>query len=79
MKNPLKKKTELKILNIVKKILKNKKIYILSGPSNCKDWDSLNHMLIITEVSRYFKKKISFKETIEINSVKDLINIITKK
>jgi acyl carrier protein len=79
VKNPLKKKTELKILNIVKKILKNKKIYILSGPSNCKDWDSLNHMLIITEVSRYFKKKISFKETIEINSVKDLINIITKK
>jgi acyl carrier protein len=73
------KKTELKILNIVKKILKNKKIYILSGPSNCKDWDSLNHMLIITEVSRYFKKKISFRETIEINSVKDLINIITKK
>ncbi len=79
MKSPLKKKTELKILNIVKKILKNKKIYILSGPSNCKDWDSLNHMLIITEVSRYFKKKISFRETIEINSVKDLINIITKK
>ena len=78
MKSPSK-KTELKILNIVKKILKNKKIYILSGPSNCKDWDSLNHMLIITEVSRYFKKKISFKETIEINSVKDLINIITKK
>jgi acyl carrier protein len=79
VKSPLKKKTELKILNIVKKILKNKKIYILSGPSNCKDWDSLNHMLIITEVSRYFKKKISFRETIEINSVKDLINIITKK
>ena len=78
MKSPSK-KTELKILNIVKKILKNKKIYILSGPSNCKDWDSLNHMLIITEVSRYFKKKISFRETIEINSVKDLINIITKK
>ena len=73
------KKIELKIINIVKKILKNKKIDMLSGPSNCKDWDSLNHMLIITEVSRYFKKKISFKEMLEIHSVKNLINIISKK
>jgi acyl carrier protein len=79
VKNPSKKNTELTIINIVKKILKNKKIYILSGPSNCKDWDSLNHMLIITEVSRHFKKKISFKETLEVHSVKNLINIILKK
>jgi acyl carrier protein len=79
VKKVLNKNIELKIIHIVKKILKNKKINTLTGPSNCEEWDSLNHMLIITEISKYFKKKISFKEILEIHSVKDLVNIISKK
>lgn len=49
------------------------------SPKNLSDWDSLNHLNLINEVSKKFKIKFDFNEIIEINSVKDLKKKINKK
>lgn len=73
------KKLEKKILEIFKKNLKNKNIKINSTVHNIVEWDSLSHVNIINEASKKFSVNISFNEMVNINSVKNLINLIKKK
>ena len=55
---------------------------ILSDELSANDvdnWDSLTHMLLISEVENSFNIKFRVKELIKINNVGKLINIISSK
>ena len=67
------------VINIIKKITKYKKVTINSKITNTDNWDSLNHVLIIEEISKKYKVNISFTEMINISSIKDIIGLLKKK
>jgi acyl carrier protein len=46
---------------------------------NIPQWDSLNHLNLIMEVSKQFKIKFEFNEIININSIGDLKKRIKNK
>ncbi len=72
-------KLEKQILDIFKNNLKNKKIKKNSTIQNTKGWDSLNHVNIVSEISKKFSIKISFNEMVNINSVRNIISLVKKK
>lgn len=49
------------------------------SPKNLKEWDSLNHLNLINEVSKKFKINFDFNEIISINNIGDLKKRINKK
>ena len=67
------------VINISKKIFKDNKITINSNINNVKNWDSLNHVNLIEEISKKYSIKISFIEMVNINSTKSLIKLLKKK
>ncbi len=44
-----------------------------------KGWDSLSHMVIITEIEKHFNVKFSFVEVINFNTMADLYICILSK
>ena len=72
-------KLEKEIKNIIKKIFRNKNISINSNINNVKNWDSLNHVNLISDISKKYSIKISFVEMVNINSVTGLIKLVKKK
>lgn len=44
-----------------------------------KEWDSMNHLLLISEVEKEFHFKFSTQEVIEIKSLGDISAIMQKK
>ena len=49
------------------------------SPKNLKDWDSLNHLNLISAISKKFKINFEFQEIIEINNIGELKKILKKK
>tara|TARA_B100000029_G_scaffold499369_1_gene569687 strand:+ start:2265 stop:2492 length:228 start_codon:yes stop_codon:yes gene_type:complete len=49
------------------------------SPKNLEDWDSLNHLNLMTAVSKKFKINFEFKEIIAINNIGELKKRIKKK
>lgn len=47
--------------------------------ADIEDWDSLNHITLISEVEDAFGIKLSMKEVIGLNNVGELVDIIEKK
>ena len=72
-------KLEKEIISILKNIFKDKKVTINSNINNVKNWDSLTHVNLVSEVSKKYSIQISFIEMVNINSVKSLIKLIKKK
>ena len=50
-----------------------------SSPDDIEDWDSLNHIFLISAVQEEFGVKIGLQEMPLINNVGDLINTIQNK
>ena len=46
---------------------------------NTDEWDSLKHIQLITAIEKRFNIEIDFEESIEMVSVKNILNIITEK
>lgn len=42
-------------------------------------WDSLNHLLLISEIENEMKVQFTTEEVLEINTFKDLREILSKK
>lgn len=55
---------------ILKKVFPNTSISINSNINNTLEWDSISHIILISELERYFKKKLSTKEVIRLSSIK---------
>jgi acyl carrier protein len=43
------------------------------------EWDSLNHLLLITEVEKHFQIKFKLKELISMECVGDMIDLVKMK
>jgi acyl carrier protein len=70
---------EDEILKIAKKIFKKtKKINILSTTKSISDWDSMNHIILIMEINKRYKINISLEDSLNINSIKNIVKIVKK-
>ena len=49
------------------------------SPKNLKDWDSLNHLNLMTAISKKFKINFEFQEIIETNNIGELKKRLKKK
>jgi acyl carrier protein len=69
-----------KLDKILKKFFKKKKFFTDNdNPETINEWDSLNHLNLIMEISKSFKINFSFKDTMEINNIGKLKKILKKK
>jgi acyl carrier protein len=50
-----------------------------SSPNNTTEWDSLNHIKIIMEIENIFNVEFSPEDSLEINTIKDVCNILNNK
>ena len=61
------------------KIFGNKiKINIKSDINNIYNWDSLNHIKLITEIEKIIKKKLSITQVLNLTSVKKIDTLLNK-
>ena len=61
------------------KIFGNKiKINIKSDINNIYNWDSLNHIKLITEIEKIIKKKLSITQILNLTSVKKIDTLLNK-
>lgn len=70
-----------KLTGIFRKVLSNDSL-ILSNELTANDverWDSLSHMLLITEIENAFSIKFKLKELNKMRNVGDMIDIIISK
>lgn len=69
------------IINIIKKVL-NKNQTIIdhnTTPADINNWDSLHHVLILNEIEKTFGIKFELDEMLNMNSVKDIIQVVETK
>ena len=67
------------ILKIAKKIFKKtKKLNLDSNIKNITDWDSMNHIILIMEINKKYKINISLEDSVNINSIKNIVKIVKK-
>jgi acyl carrier protein len=76
-------KTEVvsKLTTIFKKVFNNDSM-VLSDELTAKDvesWDSLSHMILITEIESAFSIKFKLKDLNKMRNVGDMIEIIISK
>ena len=72
----MKTNNEKLIIEIAKKIFKDKSININSSVNTIGSWDSINHLNLISTVEKKFKIKISFDQSLTIFKLIDIIRII---
>ncbi len=70
---------EKNLFKILKKIFKNSKNFSLASKSkDIQDWDSMNHIMMIMEINKYYKININLEDSVKIDSIKKLIKTIEK-
>ncbi len=70
-----------RLTEVFRKVFNNESI-VLSDELTANDvenWDSLSHMLLITEIENAFQIKFKLKELNKMRNVGDMINIIAEK
>jgi acyl carrier protein len=72
----VKKNNEKIIIDIAKKVFEEKKINLNSSVNTIKNWDSVNHVKLISEIEKKFKSKISFEQSLAIFTLKDILKIV---
>ena len=62
-------------------VFSNKNIIVKpeTTAADIKEWDSLNHMYLITEIETHFNCEFSFDEVINFKNVSDIIITIQNK
>jgi acyl carrier protein len=70
-----------KITPVFRKVLNNPSIIIVDelSANNVDNWDSLSHMLLISEIEEVLNIKFKLKELNKMKNVGDLISIIITK
>lgn len=49
------------------------------SPDTCASWDSLNAIVLVTEIEKEFSLKFSFDEAMAVKNFGDAINLIISK
>ena len=68
---------ENKIINIVSQTLSVSNISLGSNMENTLEWDSLNHLRILSAIESEFDCTFKLEEISEVRGVKDWINLIS--
>ena len=74
-------KINQKIREICAKVL-NLKVSDISesmSKANTPEWDSLNNLLLLTEIEKYYKTKFTASEITKIKSLRDIETILKAK
>lgn len=76
-----KKELRIKLKDIFQNIFEDDKIELTDDLSakDVDNWDSLTHMILITEIEEKFEIKFSLKNLNQLENVGDLIRIISIK
>ncbi len=76
-----KKEIRIKLKDIFQNIFEDDKIELTDDLSakDVENWDSLTHMILITEVEEKFEIKFSLKDLNQLEDVGNLIQIISIK
>lgn len=56
----------------------DKKDLLKANMFNCINWDSLNHVKLISKIEKKFKLKISGENYIKLNSYKEILDFFIK-
>lgn len=66
---------------IFKKVFKNESIVLRDEltANDIDNWDSLTHMVLISDIEQYFSIKFKLKEMNKMRNVGDMIDIISTK
>ena len=78
----LKKEKVLKKLKLIFfEIFKNKKLKINfnSSANTIKNWDSLNHVILLLAIQEEFKIKFKISEYLKLNSFENIVKTIKSK
>jgi acyl carrier protein len=69
------------VSGIIKRITGNPGLIIdlVHTANDIKNWDSLRHVMIINEIENHFTIQFDLMEMLDITSVGDLCNAISKK
>lgn len=76
-----KKQLVKEVTEIVTKVLKHSDFELKDETTaeEIKGWDSLSHMMIITEIEKHFNLKFSFMEVLNFNTMADLFSCVLAK
>ena len=76
-----KKELRIKLKDIFQNIFEDDKIELTDDLSakDVDNWDSLTHMILITEIEEKFEIKFSLKDLNQLENVGDLLRIISIK
>lgn len=71
----------LNLEKVFKKVFNNSALIIKKETTaeDVDNWDSLSHMLLITEIENAFSIKFKLKELNKMKNVGDMIDLITSK
>ena len=66
---------------IFKKVFENSAIEItpLTSAKEIHNWDSMNHILLISEIEKHFKVEFELDDLIEMNNVGDILAALQSK
>ena len=64
------------VIDIIKKVINENKIDINSKSNQFKRWDSLANVNIALELEKKFNIKIKASDMENMNSVKDILNVL---
>ena len=69
------------VADVIRKVLKQPKLEVTMETSseNVEGWDSLHHMMIITEVETVFNLKFDFMQILDIKSVGDICKTVKQQ
>ena len=57
----------------------SKNINEQTSPGNTPSWDSLNAIILVTEIEKAFDMKFEFAEVMKVNNFFDVINLLKTK
>ena len=72
--------TKGKIHTIIKKTFPSVKVIDNEeiGPNDISEWDSLEHLNLISEINKEFKINIDFGDILSINKISDIYKVLLK-
>ena len=68
-----------KVIKIMKDVLETEDISLNTSQDNCKNWNSLRHLNLVSELEDEFDVEFEPEEIAEMHSVNNIIEIIKEK
>lgn len=70
-----------KLTSVFRKIFNNERLELRDDmtANHVENWDSLSHMILISEIENVFQLKFKLKELNKMRNVGDMIELITQK